>query len=145
MGKLADQIGRAGRDDDEIGLLGRVQVVGRAAGRAGALEPVCVGKDGPVPLPISGPRGVVRREVRLDLDEPLLQEIAERTGGQYFRATDANTLQEIFDTIDELETVEIESEIRTLYSERFSWVLWPGLLLLLLERGLWDTRLGRIP
>lgn len=104
-----------------------------------------VGKDGPVPLPISGPRGVVRREVRLDLDEPLLKEIAERTGGQYFRATDADTLQEIFDTIDELETVEIESEIRTLYSERFSWVLWPGLLLLLLERGLWDTRLGRIP
>ena len=105
-----------------------------------------VGRDGPVPLPIDlGPLG--RRTIQqvVELDEELLQEIAELTGGRYFRATDPQALEQIFDTIDELEKTEIESRVRVLYSELFPWFLGPAAGLLLLERGLRATRLRRLP
>ena len=82
---------------------------------------------------------------RVDLDEPLLREIAERTNGRYFRATDAEALADVFDTIDELEQTEIESRVRVLHTELFHYVLLPALVLLGLERVLLGTRLKRIP
>ena len=60
-------------------------------------------------------------------------------------ATDTGSLESIFDTIDALEKTEIESRVRILYSELFSWFLMPALLLFLLERMLAGTRLRRIP
>jgi len=105
-----------------------------------------VGSDGPVPLPIDlGPLG--RRTIRqvVELDEKLLQQIADLTGGRYFRATDPQALEQVFDTIDELEKSEIESRVRVLYSELFPWVLGPAAALLLLERLLRATRLRRLP
>jgi Ca-activated chloride channel family protein len=82
---------------------------------------------------------------RVELDEPLLREIAESTGGEYFRATDAEALATVFARIDELEASEIESRVRVLYSELFPLALLPALLLLGLERLLLATRLRRIP
>ena len=82
---------------------------------------------------------------RVDLDEPLLQEIAKRTSGRYYRATDAETLAQVFATIDELEQTEIESRVRVLHTELFHYALIPGLILLGLERLLLGTRLKRIP
>ena len=81
----------------------------------------------------------------VELDEELLQEIAETTGGQYFRATDPEGLARVFETIDELEKTEIESQVRVLYSELFPLTLFPALLLLMLERLLVSTRLRRLP
>jgi Ca-activated chloride channel family protein len=116
-----------------------------AAEAAKALEvkvyTVGVGSRGEVPIPT--PLG--RRLVRIELDEELLQSIADLTGGQYFRATDAEGLQEIFDTIDDLEKTEIERRVRVVYSELFLYFLLPALGLLLLERLLAGTRLRRIP
>ena len=118
-----------------------------AAEAARALEvkvyTIGVGSEGEVPIPVSGLGG--RRFVRIELDEELLQGIAETTGGQYFRATDAEGLARVFETIDELEKTEIESKVRVVYGELFPWVLAPTLLLLLLERLLLATRLRRIP
>lgn len=101
-----------------------------------------VGSDGEVPIPV-GAMG--RRNVRIELDEELLNEIADNTGGRYFRATDADGLKRVFQTIDELEKTEIESKVRVIYSEMFPLVLLPGVGLLLLERFLAVTRLRRIP
>jgi len=121
-----------------------------AAEAARALEAkvytVGVGSDGRVPIPVDlGPMG--RRTVmqEVELDEELLQEIADTTGGQYFRATDPEGLARVFETIDELEKTEIESQVRVLYSELFSVTLLPALILLILERLLVSTRLRRLP
>ena len=107
---------------------------------------VGVGSEGRVPIPVDlGPMG--RRTVmqEVELDEELLQEIADTTGGQYFRATDPEGLARVFETIDELEKTEIESQVRVLYSELFSVTLLPALILLILERLLVSTRLRRLP
>ena len=105
-----------------------------------------VGSEGPVPVPIDlGPLG--RRTIRqvVEMDEKLLQEIADLTGGRYFRATDPQALEQVFDTIDKLEKSQIESRVRVLYSELFPWLLGPAAGLLLLERALRATRLRRLP
>jgi len=121
-----------------------------AAEAARALEvkvhTVGVGSEGRVPIPVDlGPMG--RRTImqEVELDEELLQEIADTTGGQYFRATDPEGLARVFETIDELEKTEIESQVRVLYSELFPLTLFPALLLLMLERLLVSTRLRRLP
>lgn len=105
-----------------------------------------VGTEGEAPVPVDlgrhGKRYVMQR---VELDEELLTEIAETTDGLYFRATDAEGLATIFDTIDELEKVEIESRERTLYSELFPYALVPAVLLLLAERLMVSTRLRRLP
>jgi Ca-activated chloride channel family protein len=104
-----------------------------------------VGTQGTVPVPDRTAQGVRYRMVQVEFDEELLADIAEMTGGQYFRATDAESLQTIFDTIDSLEKTEIESRVRVLYSELFPLFLLPAAVLLLLEGGLAVTRLRRIP
>ena len=108
--------------------------------------PVGVGTDGEAPVPVSrGALGTRYLMQRVDLDEPLLREIAQRTEGRYFRATDAESLTRVFETIDELEQTEIESRVRVLHTELFHLALIPALVLLGLERLLLATRLKRIP
>jgi len=104
--------------------------------------PVGVGTEGEAPVPVGRGRYVMQR---VELDEPLLREIAELTGGEYYRATDAQALATVFARIDELEATEIESRVRVLYTELFQLLLLPGLALLGLERLLLATRLRRIP
>ena len=87
----------------------------------------------------------VLRSMPVEVDEATLQEISKRTGGEYFRATDADALAGIFETIDELEKTEREVRVRVLYSELFPWALLPGLVLLFCERLLTGTRLRRLP
>ncbi|ANM28886.1 hypothetical protein ABI59_03615 [Acidobacteria bacterium Mor1] len=104
-----------------------------------------VGTEGEAPIPTTIGRRTTYVHQRLDLDEDLLRAVAEATGGRYFRATDADGLREIFETIDELETTEVEAPIRVLYAELFHWFLGPAVLLLVLERLAAATRLRRIP
>ena len=68
-----------------------------------------MGRTGEVPVPVAGPFGGTEIVyVESDLDEELLQQIAEKAGGQYFRATDTADLQRIYQRIDELEKSQIE-------------------------------------
>jgi Ca-activated chloride channel family protein len=80
-----------------------------------------------------------------EIDEQLLREIADVTGGEYFHVKDDGAMSAVFETIDQLEKTEIESQERTLYQELFGAFIAPALLLLLLERALLLTRLRRIP
>ncbi|MCP3902295.1 MAG: VWA domain-containing protein [Planctomycetes bacterium] len=121
-----------------------------AAEAAKALEirvyTIGVGSEGEAPVPVDyGPLGTRIVMQPVELDEEVLQQIAETTGGQYFRATDEDGLRSTFDTIDELEKTEIESRMRVVYSELFGWALLPGIGLLLVERLLLGSRLRRIP
>ncbi|HEV8267860.1 MAG TPA: VWA domain-containing protein [Thermoanaerobaculia bacterium] len=82
-------------------------------------------KSGPVeiPIPVRDPETgrVVERRVtaNVDIDEPLLQRIADATGGRFFRVTDAQGLAETFSTIDKLEKSEIKTTTYTRFREVF--------------------------
>jgi Ca-activated chloride channel family protein len=69
---------------------------------------------------------------QVEIDEELLNNIAEITGGKYFRATNNETLEEIYDEINKLEKTEVEEFKYYRYEEKFRpWVLIAGILLLL--------------
>jgi len=96
----------------------------------------------------AGTQGTARRryaQMRVDIDEPTLEETAALTGGRYFRATNRESLARIYEEIDALETTEIELEQFTRYGELFHLPLLFGLGVLLLEVGLGRTVLRRIP
>lgn len=68
---------------------------------------------------------------QVEIDEALLKDIAKVTGGKYFRATDNEKLEAIYDEINKLEKTEIEEFKYTRYEEKFRpWVLLAGVLLL---------------
>ena len=69
-------------------------------------------------------RGYIRNEI----DEATLKSIAKRTDGQYFRATNVAGLEQVYETIDELERTEIEIKEYTRYKELFGWFLIPALI-----------------
>ena len=66
-----------------------------------------------------------------DLDEETLTAIAERTGGEYFRARDAEALTRIYERLDELEPVESDQETIRPVDELFYWPLSAALVLVL--------------
>ncbi len=96
----------------------------------------------PVDDPVLGRRYAT---VRVDVDEETLTEMAQTTGGRYFRATDTESLERIYGEIDQLETTEIEVQNFTRYGELFHFPLTAGLLLLVLELGLGNTVLRKLP
>jgi len=69
-----------------------------------------------ITMPNQQMRGL-RLQQRVSLDEKTLRKIAERTGGQYFRATDGASLAAIYAQIDELERTEVEEHRYTEYTE----------------------------
>src|SRR5690606_26737061 len=70
---------------------------------------------------------------RVEVDEALLQDIAKTTGGKYYRATDNEKLEEIYEEIDSLEKTEIEEFTFTNFEERFRPFLLLGGLFLIIE------------
>jgi len=105
-----------------------------------------VGTRGQAPMPVDDPvfgRRLV--SVQVDLDEETLQEIAGITGGHYFRATDRDELEKIYETIDEMEKTKIEAETYVSYTERFAWFVLPALGLIVLELALGQTALRELP
>ena len=103
------------------------------------------GSQGMTRMPIDDRRGRRYVNVEVDIDETSLQEVAETTGGRYFRATDRESLSRIYEEIDDLETTEIEVQNFTSYGELFHYPLAAGLLLLLVEVGLGQTVLRKLP
>lgn len=94
-----------------------------------------LGTNGNAMTPVAyNPDGSFRYGLRpVEIDEVLLEEIAELTGGQYFRATDNSKLEEIYEEINKLEKTEIEEFTYYSYEEHYrSWLIL-GLVLLLLE------------
>ncbi len=102
---------------------------------------VGVGKRGrayipmPVQNPITGQREVRRVLMNSEVDEELLQAIAERTGGRFFRATDAAALEQGFAAIDELEKTPLRVKRYVRYREAFAPLAWAGLALLIAPLG----------
>lgn len=79
------------------------------------------------------------------IDENTMRQIAEKTGGKFFHGKNHEELAQIYDAIDKLERTEIQAWNYTLYDEKFFPWLLLGVLFLLLEFLLLNTRFARIP
>ena len=79
------------------------------------------------------------------LDEVTLQQVAETTGGKYFRAEDTSALKAIYDEINQLEKSQVEVQVFNQYHELLAWLLIPALFLLLLEVVLRNTLFRKVP
>lgn len=92
-----------------------------------------VGAMGTAPYPVMTPFGVQMQDLKVEIDEALLKEIASQTGGTYFRATDNTKLMQIYGEINEMEKVKISVDSFPIYSEEFmKFAVW-ALVALLLE------------
>ncbi len=78
-----------------------------------------VGAMGMAPYPVMTPFGVEIQQVKVEIDEPLLKEIAQQTGGKYFRATDNTKLLEIYGEINKMEKIKTEVDSFPIYKELF--------------------------
>ncbi len=83
--------------------------------------------------------------VDVNIDEKLMQDIADLTGGKYFRATDNQTLFKIYDEIDVLEKTEIEVTTVKRYTERFYPLAWLSFFLIVGEILLRNTIFRGLP
>ncbi len=93
----------------------------------------------------AGGAGVGFMLQRNQVDETSLKKIADMTGGQFYRARDLKTLEDVYAQIDQLEKTEIEVESYTRYEETaMGWII-AGILLLGAEQLLGLTKLGRLP
>jgi Ca-activated chloride channel family protein len=89
--------------------------------------------EGTAPYPIDDPVfGRRYHSIRVDIDEPMLTEMATKTGGRYFRARNTNALREIYSEIDRLERSEVEETVFIDRKDLYPYFLIPGLLFLLL-------------
>ena len=86
-----------------------------------------------VPVPVHTPYGVQYRTMNSEFDETTLRNIAQMTGGEYFRATDNNSLRAIYQQIDQLEKTKIRVREYSKRTEHFAPFLLATLLCLLME------------
>ncbi|PCJ85763.1 MAG: aerotolerance regulator BatA [Flavobacteriales bacterium] len=101
---------------------------------------VGVGTKGMAPYPFRNPLGgIVYQNIEVKIDEGLLKNIAEMTGGQYFRATNNKKLKAIYKEIDKLEKSKIEEVQYTTKHELFFPLAAIGSILILIEFLLKNT------
>lgn len=92
-----------------------------------------VGANGMAPYPVMTPWGMELRNMQVEIDEALLKDIAEQTGGRYFRATDNAKLVEIYEEINKMEKVRTTVDSFPIYKELFPKYALIALVALLLE------------
>ncbi|HHJ09262.1 MAG TPA: VWA domain-containing protein [Bacteroidetes bacterium] len=91
-----------------------------------------VGTIGTAPYPVQTPYGGTRyQQMKVQIDENMLKQIASMTGGKYFRATDNKKLEEIYNAIDKLEKSKIDvKQFSRKEEEYLKFALWAAVLLL---------------
>lgn len=106
---------------------------------------ICSGTDGFVPFPMMAFGRKIYRDVKIDIDEVTMKEIANITGGLYFRATDSNQLKKIYNEIDALEKTEVEEAGYFEYTELYDLLLLGALGILFVEIILTNSIFMRVP
>ena len=92
-----------------------------------------VGANGMAPYPVITPWGMDVQQMKVEIDEDLLQKIADTTGGRYFRATDNTKLSEIYSEINKMEKARTTIDSFPVYKELFGKYALAALICLLLE------------
>ena len=105
-----------------------------------------VGVRGMAPIPVRDQAGHMRLVMdKVDVDEKTLQTVASETGGSFYRATDTDSLEKIYEQINRLEKTAQTVQKFEHYDELYSWALIPGALLLGFALLLQHTRFRRLP
>jgi Ca-activated chloride channel homolog len=105
-----------------------------------------VGKDGTAPYPVQTPFGTITQDMPVEIDEELLTEIANQTGGKYYRAKNENELELIYKEIDQLEKSKVKVlEYKVNPPEKYYGLLALGIFLILVYRTIHHTLLKSIP
>lgn len=104
-----------------------------------------VGANGTAPYPVMTPWGVDIQKVPVEIDEKLLKNIAETTGGRYFRATDNTKLSEIYAEINKMEKAKTSVDSFPVYKELFTNFALSALICFLLEFLLKFAIFKRLP
>lgn len=105
------------------------------------------GTEGAVPCPVTDESGNIigYRSIRMDIDESMLKRIAQKTNAKYYRATDFDSLKNIYREIDKLEKSPIVGKQHSQYNELFTIFLAAALFILISEFILTNTIFRRIP
>ena len=105
--------------ENTAGEIEPIQAAELAAAMDIKIYTVGMGTKGRAPFPVrrTADGQVLVQYQMVNIDEETLREIAEKTGGQYFRATDTASLQEIYEVINQLEKTKIEAESFVDYKE----------------------------
>jgi Ca-activated chloride channel homolog len=106
---------------------------------------VGVGTEGFAPMPVQTAGGIVMQREKVSIDEKLLTQIANETGGKYFRARDNESLSSIYKEIDQLEKSKIEVTSLRKFSEQFFPFALAALILVLMEFILRFTVFRKFP
>jgi len=122
---------------DGVNNAGRISP-SEAAAMAEALNvkvyTIGVGSQGMVPFPVQDVWGRKRyQNVKIEVDEAVLNMIAQKTGGQYFSADNTQALREIYQQIDQMEKTRVTHDQYLEYQELFFYFVIAGLLLLVIE------------
>jgi Ca-activated chloride channel family protein len=104
-----------------------------------------VGSQGVAQVPVQTPYGTQLIEQEVKIDEPMMKEIANITGGQYFRATNKNSLKAIYEEIDQMEKTKIEVKEYTKRSEEYLLFAILAALFIIMEVTLKTTLLRNLP
>jgi len=104
------------------------------------------GTHGEAPVPVRDGFGRTHLQtMKVEIDEEMLRSVASATGGQSYRATDTDSLEEIYASINQLEKSTRKLKKYQQYEELYLWFIVPGLGILLLEMVLRQTRFRRLP
>jgi Ca-activated chloride channel family protein len=127
---LTDGVNNAGQIDP-LSAAEAAKVLGIKVYTVGAARP------GQVPVPVNGGERVVYQESAID--EATLQQVADITGGKYYRAEDTAGLREVYDEINAMEKSQVEVQIFNQYTELAALFLVPAFLIFLIEILLKNT------
>jgi Ca-activated chloride channel family protein len=105
-----------------------------------------VGVRGDAPIPVRDAAGNARLVMaKVDVDEKTLQAVADETGGKFYRATDTDSLQKIYEQINRFEKTAQTVQKFEHTEEMYTWALIPALAIMALSLLLQQTRLRRLP
>jgi Ca-activated chloride channel family protein len=105
-----------------------------------------VGVRGKAPIPVRDDAGNMHMIMaKVDVDEKTLQAVADDTGGKFYRATDTDSLQKVYEQINKLERTAQTVQKFERYEELYPWALIPSLAILALGALLQQTRFRRLP
>ncbi len=143
---LANAIARLQNDDakskviilltdgvNNIGEITPITAAEMAASLGIRVYTIGVGKNGTAAYPVQTPQGTYYQQVAVQIDENILKEIAQKTGGKYFRATDGQKLSNIYQEIDKLEKTLFEQKTNVEYQDHFMPFLTLAIILFIIE------------
>jgi Ca-activated chloride channel family protein len=105
-----------------------------------------VGVRGKAPIPVKDEAGNMHMIMaKVDVDEKTLQAVADQTGGKFYRATDTDSLQKIYEQINQYEKTAQTVQKFERYDELYPWAVIPAMAILALGSLLGQTRYRRLP